>query len=282
MKLYFGQTYFGQRRFGRFGDGEGEGEGAGDPPAGDPPASGEKTFTQKDLDAHIAKRLKKERTDKEKLISELNTLKQSSSLTAQERETLASRVEELENSVLSEQEKAVKQRQQVEQKYTTTVKTLEGERDTWRSRFENSTIERALTDAAVEHEAENPAQIRMMLRGLAKLTEVTGEDGKPTGNFTPTVKITGYAEDGKTLQELDLPISEAIAKLRKDGIHANLFKHKGTPGTGTLPTGGTGKSGSSDDMPTPGNFKSQAEFSKAWQKWRDTHNLDGSKRKTSS
>lgn len=257
MRLYFGPL---SRR--RYRDG-GEGGKEGDPP----PES--KTFTQKDVDDIINKRFGKEKAEKEKMIAELNELRQSKTLTAEQKDSLGKRVEELEATILTKEEQAAKERTKLEREYKTRLDETSKDRDTWRSRFIDSSLERALTDAAVEAGAESPTQIRMMLRGLARLDEK---------DFTPLVKIQGLGSDGKTVEEFELPIRDAVIKLRDDGLNKNLFKPVGATGTGKQP--GTGTRGRDPSQrPNPDDFKSHEEFQTAYQAWRDDYNADGTKKR---
>lgn len=265
---------------------EGDGDGSDDP---DPDSNsgdnggGSLKFTpeqQKHIDGLINKRFAKVKKEKETLIAELNTIKQSANLTKEEREQLASRVDELESSILTEQEKAAKEKGKLEKEYKTKLDMTSSERDTWKRRYEDSTIERALTDAAVKHKAANAAQIRMMFRGVTSLVEEKGEDGKPVGSYTPIMKFQGLGEDGKTITDFEMPVEQALKKIKDDGLNANLFEHSGTPGTGGKPGGGSYSGGKDPGkMPVPSDYANSDDFGAAYQKWRDNYNPDGTKKK---
>lgn len=235
---------------------------------------------QKAIDGIIKKRFKKEREEKEKLIQQLNSLKESSSLTQKERDELQARIEEMENSLLTKEEQLAKQQAEAQKRHKKELEKVQSEAELWKTRYTDSTIERALTDAAVQADALNPAQLRMMFRGSTYLAEDKDEaTGKPTGTFTPYLKFVGLNEDGEQT-EFDLPVADAIKKIKEDGLNANLFKSKATGGTGQHTSGGRGKgSGDPSAMPVPENFSSREEYSKAYQQWRNEYNIDGTRRR---
>lgn len=271
----------------RWMEGEGEGEGAGAGGAGSGEGGGTGTawdgkFTpeqQKAIDEKFNKRFAKEKSEKETLLASMKQLESAKGLTETERAELASKVEELETSMLTKEEQATRERTKLTDKHKKDLEGLTSERDTWKNRFRSSTIERALTDAALESGATSAEQIRMMFGGLTDLVEVKNDKGEVTG-FEPTLTFTGLGEDGKTKEKLSLPVSAALKKIKEDGFNANLFTHTQTPGTGEAGNGGAGKSGSNSKMPTPDQFNGDmVAYQKAYNDYRDKYNLDGSPRK---
>lgn len=261
------------------GDADGDGEG-GD--GGGEGGSWDGKFTpeqQKAVDKIINERFKKERTEKEKLLGQLNTLKESAGLTAKERDDLMSQIDVLETSMLTKDEQAAKQKTELEKKHQQQLTKATEETSLWQKRFTDSLIERALTDAAVSTDAANPTQLRLMFRGSTRLVEGKDEaTGKPNGSFVPHMSFIGLNEDNEQVS-MELPVDEAIKKLKDDGLNANLFKHGATGGTGHPPSKGQGGSRDPSAMPRPEDFKTDAEYGKAYQDWRDSYNLDGTARK---
>lgn len=274
-----------------FGEGEGDGGGEGDGEGGKGGESGkggegegagkvgnERKFTQKDLDEIINKRFKQERTEKEKLIGQLKSIQESQGLTEAEKEGLSQQIEELQASIRTKEETAAIQLKTVETKYQKQVGDLTTERDTWKGRFTDSTVRRSLTDAAVSAEAVEPSQIVMMFAGQTRLEEVKGEDGKPTGEYITMMKFQGVDPETKKSAVLDVTPAEAFQHMRENGLHKNLFHHGGKPGTGN-DAGGGGK-GSKDPSKEPqlADYSDAASYGKAYQKWREDYNVDGSPR----
>lgn len=248
--------------------GDSTGADGGDP-AGD--LDPNKTFTQQDVDRIIGDRLSKKtkeiellRKQQESQLERLKTLEQSKNLTQQEKDELSHQINELETTLMSEKERAAKKQQQLQEKHQSELKKLLEERDSWRSHYEQSTIERNILDAANANEAESVNQMLLMLRPLTRLEPVMNENGEPTGQFQSVTSIIGLNEEGKEAQ-LELTTSEAIAKLKEDGLNKNLFRHSQSGGTG-------GRNGEpvhkGPSPPARESFSSQEDFQKAYAEWR--------------
>lgn len=235
---------------------------------------------QKAIDKLINTRFAKERTEKESLIKQLNSLKESSKLTKNERDDLQRQIDQLETSLMTKEEQAAKAKLALEQKHQKDLQKATEQSELWQSRFTDSTIERALTDAAVGNDAMNPTQFRLMFRSSTRLVEDTEEaTGKALGTFTPHMRFIGLNDEDQEV-EMDMPVKEAVKKLKEDGLNSNLFKHGATGGTGRPPASGQGKGkGDPSQMPTPDQFANMDEYGKAYQKWRDEYNLDGTKKR---
>jgi len=264
MKFY---TWLKKRYGNEGGEGSGEGGEGTQPPK-------EKTFTQKELDGIINKRFAKERTEKEALLKQLQTLQETAQLTSEERSGLEQQIQSLTDSLQTKEQQAALAAKKLEDKYNQEREKLSQERDTWKNRFVDSTIRRALTDAAVSSNAQDPSQIVMMFGSATKLEDVLDGSGKPTGDFAVTMSFQGIDPETKKPAQLKLPVAEAIQHMRDNGLHKNLFKHTSTPGTGQGGSG-EGKGKSQDTMPNPKDYASGDDFQKAYQSWRNTHNVDG-------
>lgn len=255
----------------------GAGEGGEKGAAGEGEGGGGKTIPpelQPAVDKIIQSRLAKEKAQNTKLASELKSLQASANLSKEQQESLSAQIETLETSLQTETEKAQGEQKKLQAKYDKDTKALGEERDLWKGRFETASLTRALTDAAVEAGAEHPGQIAMMFGGNAKLVQDQA-DGKPIESFTGLLSFTGLGEDGKTQETMELPIAKAIAKIRDDGLNANLFKHGAKSGTGTPPSGGTGGTGGTktdrNTPPDPKDYDSTESWQKAYDDWRKEH-----------
>jgi hypothetical protein len=244
---------------------------AGDSPAGDSPAGeSEKTFTQAQVNDIVQKRVKGEKLEKQKLIDQLGTLKSNSDLTIAAKDSLAQQIEALETSMLTEKEQTVKATKAATQKYDKDTKMLTEDRDLWKKRFHGSSITQALADAAVEHGAENVSQIQMMFSGATENVQGKDEQGNPTEDFVPTLTFTGLNAEKKQ-ESFSLPVKEALAKIREDGLNSNLFKHKSKSGTGDPPKGGAGGvegQFNPNKPPERKDYSTQEEWATAYDAWR--------------
>jgi hypothetical protein len=228
---------------------EGEGEGGGDPPPTPPPtpapvADDDKpTLSQKKVNAILAEEKRKNKEIIDRQVKELETLKKSRGLTEQEKTGLTARIEELQNTLLTKEELAVKERKKLEHEHKVALEQTTTERDTWKNKFVQSTIVRSITDEAVRAEAFAPNQIVALLEKNTRLAEVVDADGNPTGEFIPKVKMQDVDKDGKPLT-LDLTVSEALKRMKdRADEYGNLFKSGVAGGLGAA----GGKSGKDVD-----------------------------------
>lgn len=259
MLKFFDRIFFdGDDGAGGGAGGTGEGGGAGD-------GGGEKKFTQADVDKAIQVRLSREKTKQQELAAELENIRNTAKLTADEKEKLSLRITELEEASMTAEQRASKARAAAEQQYKDALQVSKTEADTWKKRFQSSTIQRSLLDAAGSTKALNPQQIVMMFSSNVSLEEDMDEAGKPTGSFTPVLSFVGL-DDKKKQANYVMPVVEALQKIKDDGLQANLFAHEGKPGTGTPP----GKGGTAVDpkvMPRPEDYPSTEAWQLAFREW---------------
>jgi hypothetical protein len=256
------------------GDGAGAGEGAG-AGAGAGTGGEEKKYTQKEIDKMINARFKKERSENEKLLGQLQAIQQNG-LTPEAKEELEQQITRLQESMQTKEQTLQQRMAESEKKLNKQIESVSGERDTWKNRYHKSMVERAILDAGVAAEAEDPTQLVLMFGPMSRLEEEVDGAGKGTGNFIPKMKIQGIDPETKKPALLDLPVGEAINHFKEHGLHKNLFKHKAASGTGKPGSGtGTGGGGSGSKMPERSQFGTEEEYSQAYQLWRNDHHADG-------
>lgn len=218
----------------------GDGDGNTDPNKDKKP----ETFTKEQVDQLVADKIKEtEKALKTKLtntVNELQALQQKQSLTAEDRAELETRLNTLQSELMTKEELAKQQAEKLKKEKEEEVKKTSSERDHWKNRYVDTSIQRSLTDAAAKHDAYNPSQIVSILRGNTKLVEVIGEDGKPTGEFVAKATVR-VISDGKP-KDLEMDVDQAVKTLKEQDDYANLFKGKGTGGTG----GGNSGAGKTD------------------------------------
>jgi len=271
------------------GDGEDAEKAAAEKAAADEAArkaaenSGEeKKFTQKDLDRVINTRFKAEKTEKEQLIKQLENLKEKTGLSEQEKTDLQKQIDTLNESVRTKEEQSQFEKKQLETNFKKEIEVLSKDKDTWKSRYYDSTIKRAITDAAVSAGGEFPDQFVLMFSGTTRLEEEKDEGGKLTGNFIPKIKFQGMDPETKKSVTLDLPVMEAFPKMRELGMHKNLFKHGANSGTGQ---GSSGQNGGQRDESKPPDWSTyngdSERYGKDYQAWRAKYDHDGKAKQTS-
>jgi hypothetical protein len=215
-----------------------------------PPPADDKKFSQDDVNKMLADHKRALQKDRDTLASQLEELKKSKNLSDEERTVLATKIEELQNANLTTEEKAKKEREKIENEYKGKLDSVTTESKLWQQRFLGSTINQALTSAAVTHGAFNPSQIIAVLGGNARVVQKE-EDGKPIEDFEVKVKYA-HIKDGKTVL-LDLTVDEAL-KYMKDTpeLYGNLFKANLNGGAGLTNTGtGAGNSPKNATNPDP-------------------------------
>ena len=203
-------------------------------------ATAGKTFTQEDLNKILATEKRKHLENQQKMVAELDALKEKSSLTSEQRKTLDQRIEALQDEMMTKEELASKEKQKMEQTHKKIVEDLQNEKESWRSRYTNSTIVRSITDAAATHDAYSPRQIVAILKTLTRLEDAIDTDGKATGDLVPKVKFPDIDKDGKPIT-LDLTPEAAVKRMSEIDEYLNLFKGKGTGGVGGSSGSGSGK-----------------------------------------
>lgn len=248
------------------------GKAAAEGGAGSGTPTPEKKFSQSDVDRIIKERFKNERTKNEQLVAQLRTV-QEQGLTPDARATLEEQIKALEESMMTKEQLAAKGLAETENKYKKTLAEKESEAAAWRSRYERSTIERSLADAGAANGALSAEQLVMMFGNSTRLVQQAGSDGKLTDSFLPVMKFTGVDAEKKPTT-MELPVAEAIAHMRENGLHSNLFRHEASPGTGKAGSGGS-EGDKAHREPQPEDYKTTAEYGAAYQKWRNNHDVDG-------
>jgi hypothetical protein len=185
---------------------------------------------QDELNGMMAENRKKLTTQNQELVTQLETLKANTALTTEERDALQGQISPLEQQYLSKEELVKREAGKEAKKLQDNLAKTNEERDIWKGMYTSATIDRALQDAAIETEAENPSQIVDMLRARTQLAEVI-VDGNPTGQYNPIVKFNDTNEAGKAVV-LDLSPVDALKRMKELKQHHNLFKGTATSGLG--------------------------------------------------
>lgn len=226
-----------------------EGEGAGGEGAGGEGAgggSGGKTYTEAEATKLVETKMAEQAKKMQNLLAELQAAQTAANLTKEERAELQTRVETLQNELLTKEELAKKKQEEEKRNSELRFTELQTKFTDLESRYQRETITRAITDSALapEIDAYDPSQVDAILRPNTRLVEELDKDGKPTGNVIPKVKFPDLDSANKPIV-LDLTIPEAVKRMTEIPKYQNLFKGKGTGGLGKTKSGSG--IGSSDD-----------------------------------
>lgn len=230
-------------------EGEGEGEQTGTTQTGTTQTTAQTgtngntvvttTFTQEDVNKFLAEDRRKHKAQTEKTIAELEQLKKSKSLSDQERVTLANRIEELSNQILTKEQLLEKEKAKLQNEHKTQLQKESEEKEGWKKRYTESTITRSIVDAASSNDAFSAEQVVALLQPHTKLVEDVDSDGNALGTFTPRVKFSDVDKDGKPII-LDLSVPEAVKRMKDTPEkYGNLFKANIASGIGGSQSVGT-------------------------------------------
>ena len=167
-----------------------------------------------------------------KAVSELETHKKNANLTQAERDNLQKKIDELNATVMTKEQLFKQDREKLISTYESAQKTVVAERDAWKNRYVDSTVQRAISDAATAHEAYDPNVFLAILGPKTQVVEDKAEDGTTRG-FKVKVRLTDV--DSKTGQEvtLDLDPNQAVKQLKdKTDKYGYLFKGHNNAGVG--------------------------------------------------
>lgn len=193
---------------------------------------------QKHLNFLLAEERRKSKANTDKVVAQLQTLRDQAGTTQADRDALQARIEELQNLHTTQEELRKKEDAKKIKKHQEELEAARNEANVWRDRYTTTMIDREIIDAAskAEHRAHNPKHIVNELRPVTRLVEDLDEENKPTGRYTPRVKLTAAGKDGKTVT-LDLTVTEAVKFMSEQEEHAPLFVSGATGGYGGTTSG---------------------------------------------
>jgi hypothetical protein len=222
-----------------------------------------KTFTQDEVNRMMAENKKNLQQTNQKLIADLEKMKEQTNLTQQQREQLETQIQELTTQFQTKEEMLKDSTKKMEERFNKEKNMLSSERDHWKTQFQTTEITRSIQDASTAAEAFNAQQIVDILYPKTRLVEEkVGDKSK----YVSKVKFPSTDASGNIV-ELDLTVPEAITKMKEDSARfGNLFKSGAAGGIG----------GQGNQLPT--NAAGDADLSKMsfeqYQEWRKKEGLD--------
>jgi len=223
---------------------------AADKAAAEKAAAG-KVFTQDDLNRVLAEDRRKHQVQIKEQAEKLEGVLKSNQLTEQDRKVLQENLVALQGQLRSSEAAAAKEKQELEQAFQ--AKLVESEKKTqiWEELYRESTIQRALQDAAVKNDAWQPSQIVTLLKPMTKLVEgVDPVTNRPNGNYEAKVVMLDVNPKTGQQEEMTRTPQDAVARMKElPEMFGNLFKSGVVSGIGSSSaTGGLmpGKGGQID------------------------------------
>jgi len=187
-------------------------------------------------DAIAAERRKQETKYRKELEKTEATYKEllanNKSLTEKERQTLQENLETIQGQLRSKEQQAAQEKKELEAAYQGKLAATMRRAEIAEARWRDSTIMRALQDAAVEHESYNTRQVVTLLKDWTKLVEKVDANGKGTGQFDVMVDFPDKdATTGQEIKTARTP-SEAVKRMTELPEFQNLFKRNVVSGVG--------------------------------------------------
>lgn len=201
---------------------------------------GLRTFTQDEVNKFLADDRRKHTEKYQSLESSYQELLKNQGLSQEDRDRLEQQLDDLRKQHRTKEQQLAYEKKEAEEKFQKEVEGLKKEKTIWEQRFTESTIMQALQSAAIKHEAFNPQQIIVQLRGHTKLTEKMDHAGKPTGQLVPMVEMTVRNEDSGVTEQLQMTPDEAVEYMKKNPEQwGNFFRSNVREGIGAISaTGG--------------------------------------------
>ena len=203
-------------------------QGAGDQGAGSPAT---KTFTQEQVNKMIGLRNKSLNEKYQALEATYTELLEQSNLTEGAREKLQQDLEQVQKQMRTKEQQIEFEQKKIKTKFETELKAANEKGEYYQSLFENSTIERAIMDAAVEHGAFNPGDFIAHLKPRTKVVEDFDAEGKKTGRLVPMVDWEVQNDEGETVKVSKTP-SEVVQLMKDMKKYGNLYKSNVAAGVG--------------------------------------------------
>lgn len=208
----------------------GEGDGTGDDKG--------RVFTQEEVNQIVVKRNKKAQAQLEAAERRYEQLLENKSLTEQQRSELEGELNNLQSQLRTREQQAAHEAKKKQELFEKQLGETKQQADHYKNLFESSTRERAILDAAAQHDAYNPSQFISLLSPRTKVVDEINERGEKTGRLVPRVAVTEIGEDGSPMEVLKTP-AQAIEEMKEKAEYGNLFKSNVARGIGEGTSNGT-------------------------------------------
>lgn len=196
--------------------------------------SGVRTFTQEEVNKFLAEDRRKHQEKYQALEENYQKLLKNQNLSKEERDQLESELEDLRARHRTREQQLAYEKKQAEEQYQNQLKEWQERAKNWESRYTQSTINRELQAAAIEHDAYNPELVVVHLRSQTNLEEQKDEEGKPTGQLMPMVTMTVRNSDTGAQENLKMTPAEAVEYMKKNPEkYGGFFKNNIREGIGS-------------------------------------------------
>ena len=228
----------------------------------------EPKFTQEQLNRFLAEdrrknqeKLKKQSEQFTKMEKQLQNMIARESTTAQERASLEADLEELRATQRTAEQQREHEVKKAAEKHQRELEEARNAATNWETMFKKSSIERAIMDAANEHDAFNANDFIALLGPRAEMREQKDKDGNPTGQLVPMVAVDVKDEEtGEILKAWKTP-SDAVKSMKESpDQHGNKFRDSVIAGIGGGTASSSGGKGSAKVDPTKLSMEEKARL----------------------
>ena len=224
------------------GNAEGNNQGSGNSGTG-VSGSGEKTLTltQTELNALMAKNRRELTAQNQQLLSEIEGLKTKTSMTADEKNELETRLEQMRQQFMTADERKTREAEKKQRELSGALEDEKNQSKKWATLYKTHKIANDLTAAAITGEAVNPEQVITLLGTAATLQDILDADGKPTGDYMTVVNYATKDPNTGKSTVLTLSPADAVARMKEEvQRYGNLFKPTLRSGFGGNNSGASG------------------------------------------
>ncbi len=186
----------------------------------------EKKFTQEELNKVVAKEKRKFEDKHNELMSQVEELKQFANLKDEDRKRFEEKVQELQSSKLTTEQKYQKELKSLQDQFESTKTQLNEATEFWRNQFSTERKRNDILSAATanEHKAYNPNQIYDLLAPKTEVKPIIDDQGKETGDYQTVTKIRTKDNDGSDVT-VEMPVKDAVKHMFDNpDEYGNLFE----------------------------------------------------------
>jgi len=219
---------------GEGGDGAGSGGACGAAGGGNDGGAA-KAFSQEEVNKILAEDRRKHQAKLQEMETKLKAALDSNTLSEKDRKALQENLETVQGQLRSKEEQLALEKKQLQEQYAAQLKEAHEKSSFFETLYRDSTVERALTDAAVKNEAFSPSQLVTQLRPMTKLVpDVDPKTGKPTGKFRPMVEMQTINQTTGELETKAYTPEDAVKKMKDDPTNwGNMFRSGVVSGIGS-------------------------------------------------
>lgn len=216
------------------------GGGGGDPPVvppADPPVPpAQGTFTQEQLNAYLKKEKDKHKTVLQQHLDRIKELEKGKNLSDEQRASLAISKSELEEQLLTAQQRAEKEKDKLTREHETVLSVETRRADTNWDLYMKTKKDNAISNAAVKHKAYRPEQLAAIVGPKCDLVAVKNENDEiVTWNVVVKAEVT---KDDGSKEMKTMSVDQFVEHIKAQDDYTNLFLSERVGGSGYRPSSG--------------------------------------------